>query len=159
MSMDSDLIRRVNAMVVALEPVAAECRAFGHHTVFGFEWLNEELARVFVQNLRERAGEVAVHVRWLEEVASDVPDGLEVDVVKRRSTTSPKLVDMMRAAERLLIGRSDCVAVSRVVVENEDVVVATARPATVFTRAEKCDAAASRVAEPFEEELNVPVVQ
>lgn len=161
MPIDFDLIQRINAFIVALDPFATEARTFGHDPVFGLESLNRKIAGDFVYHFGERASEIAVNVRLLSKVTGDVPNGIEVDVVNRRSTSSPDLVKLEGAVKRLLVGRSDLIAVAKVFAEEKEVIVGSARPAAVLTTSEVLDGlvGGAALSQLLEEKLEMPRVQ
>lgn len=158
MAINIDLIQRVHAFVVALDPLAAKARATGHDTVLGLESLNREVARCFIEHFGQRTREVAVSVRFLRNVSDDVPNGVEIDIVKRRTTGTPDLVKLERAAKGLLVGRSDLVAVAKVLAEEDGVIVGSARPSAVLATHEKPNGIyGAAVSQLLKKELDVPV--
>lgn len=155
MAFDHDLAGRVYTFVVALKPLAAEARAPGHHPEFWSQGFNAELARLFAACFDERAGEFAVTIRLFEQITGDVPDGLEVNVVKRRTTKAPKGVEFERAVKNLLVARSNVVAIAKILTEKDRVIVRSCRPPTVLASHEVGHFGGSALSESLEESLDV----
>lgn len=158
LTIDSDLVGRVNAFQVVYEPGSTETWPAGHLSVFRRNGDDSDLSCSFIYDFGQGAGEVAVGVGLLVEIAGYIPDGVEVDVVDGGSAFVPEAIQLKRKIQGLIVRRCDLIPVGKLFGEQDGVIMGPSK-GPVLSAHEVTDGVLVILAEFLEKELEVAMLQ